>query len=625
MWLTAGFAVVNPTPEAPPVPDNVLVSEVPSRLAAWSLTGVGAASLAGVAVITASTGRIAAVPPSVLAAAFLAAGGIGARARPDHLALLLATYPDGVVRMTAQRWLVGFGSVWVMAALVLEALSTRAELALTGWVPGPWSSLRVDVHLVAGTPLLVVVGVIILVVRARHATGPEAASMGWAKLAGAILALLLLAAPAASLLLSTAAWGALFIGVVSTLPFVLLGGLVRHRLLEVDVHIVRTVARGTLALAVVTAYALAVAVAARHIVLVAVVLTLLATVLAGPALTALERLADRWVTAGTVGQRAILRSILDAMASRSPEDSPAWLACAIREGLDVSGVRLRAEGAVLASSGQLNVIAVSVPLRVAGLEVAVLECGRRRGGWGRAERQTMQAIAPAIALAVRDAGLTEELRDRVEELSRSRTRLVQAEDTARQRVERDLHDGAQQQLVALLALLGVAASMTEHGSATAAPLDRARGLAADALADLRTLVAGIYPPVLADRGLVAAIEARADLMPFPVRVDAEETLRHTRFAPDIESAAYFVVSEALTNVMKHAGVDRASVTIDFHDADLHVTVTDPGSGAVALDGSGLIGLRDRVHALGGTFHVAGSPSCGTTVMARLRVPAQEQA
>ncbi|MGZ6853116.1 MAG: sensor histidine kinase [Mycobacteriaceae bacterium] len=652
--------------------DNVLVSEVSSGIAAWSLTGVGAASLVGVVSITVSTGHVAAMPPSVLAASFLVAGSIGARARPDHpgirllsavgamhlfafataawvatgqpagwvawgtallgdlafgvgflcLALLLATYPDGIVRTAAQRWLARLGGVWVLVAVVVEALSARAELALTGSVPRPWSRLPLDAHVVSSTPLLVVGGVIILVVRARRASGPGAASMGWAKLAGVVLALLLLATPAAFRLLSTAAWGAIFIGVVSTLPFVLLAGLVRHRLLEVDVYIVRTLARGTLGLAVVTAYALAVAVAARHVVLVAVVLTLLGAVLAGPALSALERLADRWVTGGKVGQRAVLRSILDALASRSPEDFPAWLARAIREGLDVSGVQLRTEGQVLASSGQLRHVALSVPLRVAGLEVATLECGRRRGGWGRDQRQTLQAVAPAIALAVRDVGLSEELRDRVEELSRSRARLVQAEDTARQRVERDLHDGAQQQLVALLALLGVAAAMTEDGSAAARPLKHARELAVDALADLRTLVTGIYPPVLADRGLVAAIEARADLMPFPVRVDADQTLRHTRFARDIESAAYFVVSEALTNVIKHAGVDGASVAIVLDDTDLHVTITDAGSGAVAVDGSGLAGLRDRVHALGGTFPVEGAPGSGTTVMARLRVAAE---
>src|SRR6476661_7538847 len=226
MRFASGFAVVNPTPRATLLADNVLVSEVSSR-AAWSLIGVGAASLVGVVAITARTGQIAAIPPSVLAASFLAAGGIGARARPDHcgirlltavgalhlfafatsawvatgdrggwvawgtalagdlafaigfvcLAVLLATFPDGVVRTTAQRWLVRVGAVWVLAAVVLEALSTHAALALTGSAPRPWSSLPVDVHLVGSTPLLVVVGVIILVVRARHAPGAEAASM----------------------------------------------------------------------------------------------------------------------------------------------------------------------------------------------------------------------------------------------------------------------------------------------------------------------------------------------------------------------------------------------------------------------------------------------------------------
>ena len=662
--------MVNPTSCAPPRPDNVRVSDVSSRAAGWALTAIGAASLVAVVAIAVGTRRIDPVPPSALAAAFLLAGTIGTRARRDHpgmllmsavgalhlcafataawvatahcldgwgawavalagdlafaagflcLGLLLATYPDGIVASPAQRWLGRLGSVWVLVAVLLEAGSSRAELALTGAVDRPWPRPLVEAHIVGTTPLLVVAGVVILVIRARRAMGPEAAAMGWAKLAGAILALLLLAAPAATVLVSARGWAVAFICTVAVLPFVLLAGLSHHRLLEVDVYIVRTLARGTLALAIVTAYAVAVALAARHAVLVAVVLTIVAALAAGPTLAALERLADRWVTRGQVGQRTILRSILDSLASRSSEECTAWLTRAIREGLDVSGVRLCADGRVLASSGQVGQVHESVPLRVGGKVVATLECGPRRGGWGRVQRQTLQAAAPAVALAVRDARLTDELRNRVDELSRSRARLVQAEDTARQRVERDLHDGAQQQLVALLAMLGVAASLVERGSPAAAPLGRARELAADALQDLRTLVTGIYPPVLADRGLIAAIEARADLMPLPVRVDADEALRQTRFGADTESAAYFVVSEALTNVIKHAGVDRAFVAIELDDARLRVRVTDEGSGAVTEGGSGLSGLRDRVQALGGDFRVHGTPGVGTTVTACLPV------
>lgn len=662
--------MVNPTPAAHSTSDNARVPDLSSRTAAWVLTAVGAASLGAVVTISVSTGRFDPLAPSLLAASFLLAGVIGTRARRDHpgmllmsavgashlfafataawvadargvsawsawsvalagdwafgagflcLGLLLATYPDGVVSTPAQGWLRCVGTAWVLTAVLVEAASSRAELALDGYARRPWSTPSLDAHLLGTTPLLVVLGAVVLALRARRATGPEAAAMGWAKLAGAIVALLLLATPAATVLLPAAGWGAVFIGTAAVLPFVLLAGLSHHRLLEVDVYIARTLARGALALVIVSGYAVAVSVAARHVVLVAVVLTLLAVVAAGPALAALERLADRWVTRGRVGQKAILRNILDTVASRSPEESTAWLTRAIREGLDVSGVRLCVDGRVLAASGDVRKVRESVPLQVGGVEVATLECGPRRGGWGRTHRQTLHAAAPAVALAVREAGLTDELRRRIEELHRSRARLVHAEDTARRRVERDLHDGAQQQLVALLAMIGIAATMTERGSPAFDPLDKARELAADALRDLRTLVTGIYPPVLVDRGLVAAVEARADLMPVEVRVEADDALRRARLGADVEGAAYFVVSEALTNVLKHAGVTRARVALDLEGGRLRVRVTDEGSGTVGLDGSGLTGLRDRVHALDGELTVEGRPGAGTTVTACLPV------
>ncbi|MET9770307.1 sensor domain-containing protein [Streptomyces sp. NPDC006415] len=230
---------------------------------------------------------------------------------------------------------------------------------------------------------------------------------------------------------------------------------------------------------------------------------------------------------------------------------------------------------------------------------------------------------PLGLLAVGRARLTRLLLDaspqqndvRVEELSRSRMRLVTAFEAERRRIERDLHDGAQQRLVALSMHLGLA-RLDAREEPLAGLLAQAHGEAQAALVELRELIQGIHPQVLTDRGLAAAIEDMADRSPVPVDLDLD--LPH-RFLEAVESAVYFAVCEALANVAKHSRATRATVEARVDGGQLVVRVQDNGvGGADKADGTGLEGVADRISVLGGRLLMS-SPSGGPTAF-RLLVP-----
>jgi PAS domain S-box-containing protein len=205
---------------------------------------------------------------------------------------------------------------------------------------------------------------------------------------------------------------------------------------------------------------------------------------------------------------------------------------------------------------------------------------------------------------------------RTEEMRASRARIVAAADNARRRIERDLHDGAQQRLVALALEVRLARSRVEKDPADAVPfLDRiAEGLG-EASAELRELARGIHPAVLTERGLAPAITALADRA--PVDVDILE-LPEDRFPPAAEATAYFTVAEALTNVAKYADASHATVRLAQENGGLAIEVRDDGKGgAIATPGSGLAGLADRVGALDGSIEVESPPGEGTLLRAVL--------
>jgi signal transduction histidine kinase len=212
---------------------------------------------------------------------------------------------------------------------------------------------------------------------------------------------------------------------------------------------------------------------------------------------------------------------------------------------------------------------------------------------------------------------TEEvLTERVEELTESRSAVMRAMHLERRRIERDLHDGAQQRLVSLAMELGLAREKLESDPEAARKLIEASHEDAKlVLSDLRDLVRGIHPAVLTDRGLDAAISAIAGRSPVPITVDI--TLKE-RLPEEVEGTAYFVVVEGRTNVAKHSGATAASVAIRRQRGWLRLVISDNGRGGADLaQGSGLRGLRDRIHALDGTFALQSPAGKGTTLMVEI--------
>ena len=204
------------------------------------------------------------------------------------------------------------------------------------------------------------------------------------------------------------------------------------------------------------------------------------------------------------------------------------------------------------------------------------------------------------------------LRERVDDLRHARQRIIAAADAERRRIERDLHDGAQQRMVAVAVTLGLAESRFESDPEGAFRLiGQAREEAQLAVKELRELARGIHPAVLSDRGLGAALEALAGRAPVPVEVSG---VPEQPIAPDIEAAAYFVTAEALTNVAKYANASTASVTLTLDNGCLRICVADDGvGGADPSTGTGLRGLRDRVDALDGRLEIDSPLGAGTTI------------
>ncbi len=222
----------------------------------------------------------------------------------------------------------------------------------------------------------------------------------------------------------------------------------------------------------------------------------------------------------------------------------------------------------------------------------------------------LASVETALARALLGPG-SGALTRRVAELEDSRARVVGAAETERLRIERDLHDGAQQRLVSVAMELGRAKAKFDSDPEGARDLiDRAHAEAKEALAELRHLVRGVHPPVLTDRGLDAAVSGLAALCPVPVTVSVEVAERPSL---TVESIAYFVVAEALTNVAKHAHAKHASVDIRKAGGVLRIVVRDDGIGSANPGGGGLSGLADRISGIDGDLRVD-SPAGGPTVI-----------
>jgi signal transduction histidine kinase len=223
----------------------------------------------------------------------------------------------------------------------------------------------------------------------------------------------------------------------------------------------------------------------------------------------------------------------------------------------------------------------------------------------------VEAVASVARLSLSNERLSAQVRAQLEEVRESRQRIVEAADDERRRVERDLHDGAQQRLVALAMRLQLARDTTAGAQSL---LDEATAELRAAIAEVRDLARGLHPTILTEAGLGAAIEALAERTPVPIRLDIPET----RFPAPIEATAYFVVAEALTNVVRYAGANEARVTAAIETDRLIVTIEDDGvGGADPVRGSGLRGLADRVGAARGLLSVTSPVGAGTVIRADL--------
>ena len=235
------------------------------------------------------------------------------------------------------------------------------------------------------------------------------------------------------------------------------------------------------------------------------------------------------------------------------------------------------------------------------------------------EDKLVADVAAQAGLVLRNVRLTAELLDRVEELRASRQRLVTAQDDERRRLERNLHDGAQQQMAAIKINLSMARTMAVEAGAddAAALIDQLKTYTDEAVQTLRELAHGIYPPLLASDGLGAALTARTRRAPLHVAVEADGL---GRYSQDAEAAVYFCCLEALQNVVKYAEAGSARVEVAEHDGWLTFVVSDDGRGfepSSAARGAGMQNMTDRLDSLGGSLSVDAAPGRGTKITGRL--------
>jgi signal transduction histidine kinase len=421
--------------------------------------------------------------------------------------------------------------------------------------------------------------------------------------------------------------------------------LLRHRLVEVDLWLRRSILFGGLSAVTVVAYlalagTLGLAAGQRASVGIGVLVTLAAVAVFEPARRRVEAATRRWVFGKRVAGEELLRAVGDVLEdTQDTRRLGETLATTIVNSLELEWVRitLRAAG----SGPSLPVAAVGitpdaeaapdllVPLVHAGGTIGQIECGpRTTGELSTRDEQLLATVATQAALAVTNAGLAAQLEARLDdiahqaaELAASRSRILQAQMAERRRIERDIHDGVQQDLIACIARLRLARNqLSRDPELAASTLVELQDHTTTTLERLRELSRGIHPLALTHHGLVAALEAQACRLPLDVTIEADARVEHSRYDEEIESAAYFVICEGLTNIIKHAGTTTGRVQLGAEEDQLIIEVTDDGRGhrpGPNGSGSGITGLGDRVEALGGTLELESAIGTGTTLRAVL--------
>lgn len=587
--------------------------------------------------------------------------GVGCAAFAIALTLL-ALFPDGRYQRAYERRLIR--PVWGLpiAVPILAALLTpRFHLAYDRSTPEITNPAAIaaaealpEILFSTLATCFLPVGVALLAVRYRRLGAEQRAQVRWllwvcivGLMAGVGLALL--AARGSGLV--DAVFLVVGYGFLALVPVAVLIAILRYRLLDVDVLIRKSLVYGTLWLLIVVVYVLAaaalgVAVGGQVPVTVAIVLTVVATVAFQPARRRLERLANRLVFGTPTGRYELLAAFgADLERTLSLDELLPRLADTVQRGLDAGWARIslrqgRDDDAVLVPRAATGIdpltpaeAILSSPLLVAGstAPVGVIDCGARRTGrYSDQDRSLLETLSRQAALAVRNAGLAaelsarlDEIRIQADELAASRSRIVHAQEAERRRIERDIHDGVQQEVVALIAGLRLARNQLDRDpGAAAATLAGLQSTVKATLDDLRNLAQGIHPAVLSDKGLLAALEARARAAPVAVAITADPAARQLRFDDDVEGAAYFFACEALANALKHAHAGSIELRLHHDQGWLSLEVSDDGVGFEPYDTPrrGLANLEDRAAALGGRFHLDSEPGSGTKVCCLLPAP-----
>lgn len=549
---------------------------------------------------------------------------------------LIGLFPDGHTHTRLERRVLAW--LWALPVLPVVAFVSHPTVLLPSYHPGadvanPYAFVglgplgAVAAAGVTAAQGVFAVGVVLLVTRYRRSGEPQRRRIRWlllpTLLAGVVAVVDVAAwqlfqggAPNVTL---EVALTALWIPAVASLPLAMAIGLLRPGLADVDWVLRKSLVHAVLGSLIVVAYvgmAAGLGLAAGRLLPLglAVALAVAAALAFHPARQRLERVADRWVFGpGTDSTRLISRLGAALEDTVELEALLPRMADTLREGLGLAWARVRLEPAPLVDGEQPP---LTVPIVLDGERLGVVECGPKRSGTLTADEEAMVAtLARQAALAVRNVRLTAEL-------EASRLRLVRAQDAERRRIERNIHDGAQQDLVALVGAAAHArAELARDPASGERALDELQQGLRQVIAELRELAHGIHPSLLSDRGLLEAVEALAGRSRVPVSVRADPALRGARLSEDVEGAGYFTVAEALANVSKHANASQAEVSLARADGSLEITVADDGGGfdPAAATSEGLANLGERLAALGGHLDVASRPGGGTTVSARVQV------
>ncbi|MGA9161425.1 MAG: histidine kinase [Actinomycetota bacterium] len=536
---------------------------------------------------------------------------------------ILLLFPDG--KPPSRRWNVVIG---------LFALSVVTGLIGMGLAPGlapersiPWSTTASTLTRIAAVSGLLasILAIVSVILRFRRSRGVERAQMRWLAIVGILGFLGLIGAIVGAVafgetsLVNAAGFTLFILSLAIGLPAAIGVSVLRYRLWELDVVVKKTVVALVLTLAFGVPVLAILAIASQVLVwgVPDPVYTLVGGVALGILVVPIIRLARRIATRITFGRRASGYEVLTAFGERVGETYSVVdvLPRMVRVLANATGatsarvlLRVGAELREEASMGEPVGDEHAVPVLYEGEDLgAIAATFPPSDPIDPPKRQLMENLAGQAGLVLRNVRLIEELRA-------SRQRLVAAQDEQRRKLERDLHDGAQQQLVALTVQLRLAQGfVTRDPPKAESMLTELQTQTQTALDDLRDLARGIYPPLLADRGLAVAVEAQARKASVPTTVSSDGVGRYPR---EVEAAVYFSCLEALNNVAKYAQASSATISLSQANGTLTFAVTDDGVGfdvAGSSHGTGLQGMADRLDAIGGAVHVRSAPGGGTTV------------